>query len=438
MQKTRAEYGLAGMQPPESRSSSTTFSSANDDSDRYDVVVIGAGILGLATARELLQRHPGTRLLVVDKESVLAAHQTGHNSGVLHAGLYYVPGSLKTRLCTTGKASLEEYAKEKGIPVNRCGKLVIAADPDELSSLTELRRRGEANGVPEIEMLGPSGIKDVEPHAVGHGALWSPSTSIIDYRRVAAAMADDIKDGGGEIWLGTEITSISPQRDSLRLAGGSWTVTSRYMVACAGLYADRLVKMTGSNPQEQIIPFRGDYYTLSESAAQMVRGLIYPVPDPRFPFLGIHLTRMADGRVLAGPNAVLALRREGYRRRDFNAVDVWAAISNPGFRRLARRYWRTGMAEIWRDLNKRAFLQAVQRFIPEIESCDLHWGPSGVRAQAVDPDGTLVDDFRLETEGRFLHVRNAPSPAATASMAIASYLADQADEQFGDLAHSKP
>jgi L-2-hydroxyglutarate oxidase LhgO len=247
-------------------------------------------------------------------------------------------------------------------------------------------------------------------------------------------MAADIKDGGGEIWLGTEITRISPQGNGLLLAGAQWTVSSRYMVSCAGLHADRLVKMTGSHPEEQIIPFRGDYYTLTESAAQMVRGLLYPVPDPRFPFLGIHLTRMADGRVLAGPNAVLALRREGYRRRDFSAVDVWSAIANPGFRRLARRYWRTGVAEIWRDLNKRAFLQAVQRFIPEIEGRDLHWGPAGVRAQAVDPDGSLVDDFRLETDGRFLHVRNAPSPAATASMAIASYLVDQADQQFAGLA----
>jgi L-2-hydroxyglutarate oxidase len=407
---------------------------AGGSQDVYDVIVVGAGILGLATARELLHRRSRVRLLVVDKELVLAAHQTGHNSGVLHAGLYYQPGSLKARLCRAGKASLEQYAAEHGIAVERCGKLVIAADPVDLPALGELRRRGEANDVPGIEMLGPAGLRDIEPHAVGCGALWSPSTSIVDYRSVAAAMADDVKDAGGEIRLGVEITGISSRADRLVLTAGQGTVASRHLVACAGLHADRLVRMTGSDPQEQIVPFRGDYYTLTESAAEMVRGLIYPVPDPRFPFLGIHLTRTVGGRVLAGPNAVLAFHREGYLRRDFRTRDVWSVIAAPGFRRLAQRYWRTGISEMWRDWNKRAFLRAVQRFVPEIESRDLRWGPSGVRAQAVDPDGSLVDDFRLGTDGRCLHVRNAPSPAATASMAIASYLADQAELQFADLA----
>jgi L-2-hydroxyglutarate oxidase len=401
--------------------------------DVYDVVVVGAGILGLATARELLQRHPQLRLLILDKEPVLAAHQTGHNSGVLHAGLYYQPGSLKARLCRAGKDSLERYAEERGIGVERCGKLVIAADPEELPALEELRRRGEANGVPGIEMVGPTGLKDIEPHAVGCAALWSPSTAIISYRAVAAAMADDVKKGGGEIQLGVEITAISTRADSLVLTAGPGTVVARHMIACAGLQADHLVRMTGSEPAEQIVPFRGDYYTLTEQAAEMVRGLIYPVPDPRFPFLGIHLTRTVDGRVLAGPNAVLALQREGYRRRDFKAGDVWSVVTAPGFRHLARRYWRTGASEMWRDWNKRAFLTAVQRFVPEIEGRDLRWGPSGVRAQAVDPDGSLVDDFRLGTDRRCLHVRNAPSPAATASMAIADHLADQAELQFADL-----
>jgi L-2-hydroxyglutarate oxidase len=399
----------------------------------YDIVVVGAGILGLATARELLLRRPGYRLLVVDKETALATHQTGHNSGVLHAGLYYEPGSLKARLCRAGKAALEEYAHQHAININRCGKLVIASDPAELPALEELQRRGEANGVPDLEMIGPSGIRDVEPHAIGAGALWSPSTAIIDYRAVAAAMADDVKASGGEIRLATEITAITPQGDRLLLSAGASTVTSRHVIACAGLHADRLVRMTGSEPQEQIVPFRGDYYTLTHSAADMVRGLIYPVPDPRFPFLGIHLTRTVDGRVLAGPNAVLALHREGYRRRNFKASDVWSVVAASGFRHMARRYWRTGISETWRDVNKRAFLRAVQRFVPEIQSRDLRWGPSGVRAQAVDPDGSLVDDFRLGTDGGCLHVRNAPSPAATASMAIASYLADQAELQFSDL-----
>jgi L-2-hydroxyglutarate oxidase LhgO len=412
----------------------TTPRSWEDGSeDVYDIVVVGAGILGLATAREVLRRHPLIRLLVVDKEPGLAAHQTGHNSGVLHAGLYYQPGSLKARLCRAGKASLEDYAGERGIGVNRCGKLVIAANPEELPALDELRRRGEANGVPGIEMLGPAGLKDVEPHAVGCAALWSPSTSIIDYRAVSEAMADDVRGSGGEIQLNVEITSVSMRADSLVLTANTGSVVSRHMIACAGLHADHLVKMTGTEPTEQIVPFRGDYYTLTPRAADLVRGLIYPVPDPRFPFLGIHLTRTVDGRVLAGPNAVLALQREGYRRRDFEAGDVWSVIAAPGFRHLARRYWRTGISEMWRDWNKRAFLTAVRRFVPEIESRDLGWGPSGVRAQAVDPDGSLVDDFRLGTDGRCLHVRNAPSPAATASMAIANHLVDQAELQFADL-----
>ena len=299
------------------RSLTPPVSGSGQSQDLYDIVVVGAGILGLATAREILSRHPHVRLLVVDKETVIAAHQTGHNSGVLHAGIYYQPGSLKARLCRAGKAALERYAEEKGIAVGHCGKLVIAADSTELPALEELRRRGEANGVPGLEMLGPAGLRDIEPHAVGSGALWSPSTSIIDYRSVAAAMAEDIRGAEGEIRLGVEVTGISRQGEHLALTAGDDTVESRHVIACAGLQADRLARMTGSDAQEQIVPFRGDYYTLTASAAQMVHGLIYPVPDPRFPFLGIHLTRTSDGRVLAGPNAVLALHREGYRRRDF-------------------------------------------------------------------------------------------------------------------------
>ncbi len=408
-------------------------SAAGPSQDVYDVVVVGAGILGLATAREILSRHPQVRLLVVDKEAVLAAHQTGHNSGVLHAGIYYQPGSLKARLCRAGKAALERYAEEKGIAVGHCGKLIIAADSTQLPALEELQRRGEANRVPALEMLGPAGLRDIEPHAIGSGALWSPSTSITDFRSVAAAMAEDIRDAQGEIRLGVEITAISRRGEHVALSAGEETVVSRHVIACAGLHADRLARMTGSEAHEQIVPFRGDYYTLTASAAQMVHGLIYPVADPRFPFLGIHLTRTSDGRVLAGPNAVVAFHREGYRRRDFGSQDMWSLVTAQGFRRLARRHWRMGIAEMWRDWNKRAFLRAVQRYVPEIESRDLQWGPSGVRAQAIDRDGSLVDDFRLGADGAFLHVRNAPSPAATASMAIANHLTDKAELLFTDL-----
>jgi L-2-hydroxyglutarate oxidase len=404
--------------------------SRDDARGASDVVVVGAGILGLATGREMLVRHPHLSVVVLDKEPRLASHQTGHNSGVLHAGLYYAPGSLKARLCRSGKDTLEHYAAERDIPVDRCGKLVIAADGGEIHALEALRERAEANGVPGLEMLGPDGLRDLEPHAVGAAALWSPSTSIIDYKAVAAAMAQDITEAGGEIRLGTEVTHIEVRPDSLLLETPRGPLTARHVVSCAGLHADRLAAMTGEDPPERIVPFRGDYYTLTESASHLVRGLIYPVPDPRFPFLGIHLTKMVDGRVLAGPNAVLAFRREGYRRRDVSAGDLWSVVSTPGFRRLARRYWRTGLAEMWRDWNKGAFLAAVQRFVPSITGQDLRWGPSGVRAQAVDPDGSLVDDFRLSAGGRLLHVRNAPSPAATASMAIAAHLADEAETQF--------
>ncbi|MGH9081556.1 MAG: L-2-hydroxyglutarate oxidase [Acidimicrobiales bacterium] len=399
----------------------------------YDLVVIGAGILGLATARELLLNRPATRLLVVEKESRIAAHQTGHNSGVLHAGLYYPPGSLKARLCRSGKAMLESFADEHDIAVERCGKLVIATNQIELGALDELRRRGDANGVPGLQMLGPEGIRDIEPHAVGLRALWSPSTAIIDYVAVAGALADDVTASGGTIRLDAEVTGISWGSGLLQLRIGSQTVASRNVISCAGLHADRVARMTGAAASETMVPFRGRYFMLSPSARKLVRGLIYPVPDPQFPFLGIHLTRRIDGEVLVGPNAVLAYRREGYRRRDLQVSELRTVLGDPGFRRLARRHWRTGLAEIWRDFDKAAFTRAVRRFVPELRSRDLQSGPSGVRAQAIDPDGALVDDFRLGSAPRILHVRNAPSPAATASLAIARHLVRQAESQFVDL-----
>jgi (S)-2-hydroxyglutarate dehydrogenase len=397
--------------------------------DSYDVVVVGAGILGLATARQLLLTHPALRLLVVEKEPEIASHQTGHNSGVLHSGLYYTPGSLKARLCCAGKVLLEEYAREREIAVEQCGKLVIAATAAEIPALEELHRRGEANGVPTLAMLGPAGLRDVEPHAIGVQALWSPATAIIDYIAVAHAMADDIRGAGGHIRLRTEIDRIEEVGGQLLLGSGPETIAARNVVACAGLQADRVSRMTGQ-PQETMVPFRGNYFMLAPEKRSLVRGLIYPVPDPKFPFLGIHLTRRIDGEVLAGPNAVLAYRREGYRRRDVRLHDLRSVLADPGFRQLARTHWRMGLAETWRDFDKLAFTRAVRRFVPELRSRDLRPGPSGVRAQAVDPDGSLVDDFRLGSEHRILHVRNAPSPAATASLAIARHLATQAELQF--------
>ncbi len=407
-----------------------TAGEPGSSSDDYDVAVVGAGILGLATALELLRRRPGLRLAVVEKEPEIATHQTGHNSGVIHSGLYYAPGSLKARLCRSGKSLLEQFATDHHIAVDRCGKLVVATDSEEIPALEELHRRGEANAVPELQMLGPAGLRDIEPHASGVQALWSPSTSIIDFRAVAGAMADDIREAGGHIRLNTEVDRVQRRPGRVVLGSDGGTVVARNVIACAGLQADRVSQMTGSQAGETMVPFRGSYYMLSPSTKGLVRGLIYPVPDPSFPFLGIHLTRRIDGEVLAGPNAVLAYRREGYRRGDVGIDDLVSLLADRGFRRLARRHWRTGLAETWRDWDKLAFTRAVRKFVPELRSHDLRSGPSGVRAQAVDGDGSLVDDFRLGSEGRILHVRNAPSPAATASLAIARHLVEQAELQF--------
>jgi L-2-hydroxyglutarate oxidase len=402
--------------------------------ERTDVAVIGAGILGLATARQLLLCHPDLRVAVLDKEDRVAAHQTGHNSGVLHAGVYYAPGSLKARLCREGKAAIERFADEHGIPVERCGKLIVAVDDAELGRLDDLHERATLNGVEGLEVLGPAGIRDHEPHAIGVRALWSPGTGIVDFRRLALAMADDVRSAGGAILLSRWVRGVSRGPREIILETPAGPVAANHVVACAGLHADTVAQQCGDASPERIVPFRGDYYTLVGDARSLVAGLIYPVPDPRFPFLGVHLTRRIDGEVLAGPNAVLALAREGYRRRDVRPRQLAAVLGDPAFRRLAVRYWRTGLAEMWRDVSKRAFLRELRRYVPELQPGDLRFGPSGVRAQAVDPDGTLVDDFRLGGDDRVLTVRNAPSPAATASLAIASVLTAEAGKRFAALA----
>jgi L-2-hydroxyglutarate oxidase LhgO len=408
--------------------------SGTNRGERYDVVVVGAGILGVATARELLRRWAGLRLAVLDKEDRVAAHQTGHNSGVLHAGLYYAPGSLKARLCREGKAALEDVAAEHGIPVERCGKLVVAADESELGRLDELHDRARTNGVEGLEVLGPDGIRDHEPHAVGLRALWSPTTAIVDFGRVARALADDAQALGATLHLGRPVTGIdrpvTTGDGDLVLHTPQGPLVARHVITCAGLQADLLARQCGDDSPERIVPFRGDYYTLTDTARPLVAGLIYPVPDPRFPFLGVHLTKRIDGNVLAGPNAVLAFAREGYRRRDVRPRELAATLADRGFRRLAARYWRTGAAEMWRDVSKRAFLRELRRYVPALEIGHLRFGPSGVRAQAIDPDGSLVDDFRLGGNAHALTVRNAPSPAATASLAIAAALATEAQTRF--------
>jgi L-2-hydroxyglutarate oxidase len=397
---------------------------------RADLVVIGGGIVGLGTAYQLLRAHPDLRLVLVEKEDRLAAHQSGHNSGVIHAGIYYAPGSLKARLCRAGKAELEAFAEAHAIPFIRSGKLVVAIDERELPGLESLRTRAAANEVPGLESVGPERIREIEPHAAGIRGLWSPTTGVIDYVRVCAALADEIRAAGGGIETGRAVTAIDVRPAEIRLATTRGGLVTRDVISCAGLQSDRVARMGGERPREQIVPFRGDYWLLTPDARPLVNGLLYPVPDPGFPFLGVHFTRRIDGEVWAGPNAVLAFAREGYRRRDISPRDLAAVIASRRFAGLAVRYWRMGIAEMVRDLSKRLFHRSLRRYLPELHLDQLAPGPSGVRAQALDPDGALVDDFRLGGTGHVLHVRNAPSPAATASLAIGQMLAAEAATRF--------
>jgi len=394
------------------------------------VTIVGGGIVGLATALRLQQRRPALTIAILEKEPELATHQTGHNSGVLHAGLYYQPGSRKARLCREGKTEMEAFAEAHDIPVDHCGKLVVAVDPSELARLDALRDRAVANGVPGLEVVDRERILELEPHAAGIRGLWSPRTGVIDFRRVALSMADELRAGGAEIRTGHTVSAIDVRPSEVVVTTGRGDVTSRLVVTCAGLQADRVAALSGDTGGPSIVPFRGDYYTLSPQASGLVRGLIYPVPDPRFPFLGVHLTKRIDGSVIAGPNAVLAFAREGYRRRDVDARDLVAALTDRGFLRLAGRYLPTGIAEMWRDWSKSAFVQQLQRYVPELRPDQVTFGPSGVRAQALARNGTLVDDFAFSGGPRVLHVRNAPSPAATSSLAIGSVLADEAFQRL--------
>ena len=380
------------------------------------------------------KRRPELRIVILEKEATLASHQTGHNSGVLHAGLYYQPGSLKAKLCREGKADLERFCETHDIPVERTGKLVVAISEDELERFAALKERALANGVEGLEEVGPERLREIEPHAAGIRALWSPGTGIVDYLRVALAYADEVRAKGGVIETSRAVTSITQRGDEMVVGTSPGDLVARRVIACAGLWADRVAAMTGEDSAEapRIVPFRGDYYTLTRRCpTARARASSTRVADPRFPFLGIHLTKRIDGNVLAGPNAVLAFKREGYRRRDLSVRDLAGAVAYPGFLRLATKYWRTGMAEQWRDWSKRSFLSAVQRYVPEIRSEQLVFGPSGVRAQALARDGSMVDDFLLGGSDRVLHVRNAPSPAATSSLAVGRVLAEEAVTRFG-------
>ncbi|MFS2291282.1 MAG: L-2-hydroxyglutarate oxidase [Actinomadura sp.] len=388
------------------------------------VGIVGAGIVGLALGREITRRRPGTRVVVLEKEDRVAAHQTGHNSGVVHAGIYYRPGSLKAELCTRGKAMLREYCAERRIPYDECGKLVVAVDEDDVARLGDLEARAAENAVPGLRRLDAAGIREIEPHAAGLAALHSPYTAITDFTRIAEAFADDIAGAGGEIRLSFPVTAIRETGGGLEVASGERTVRVDELIICAGLHADVVAGLAGDEPGPRIVPFRGEYMTVVPEKAHLVRGLIYPVPDPRYPFLGVHFTRRVSGDVEVGPNAVLALAREGYRRSDVSPRDLRGIAGWRGTWRMARRHWRTGLRELHGSLSKRAYMRAARRYVPEVGPGDVVRAGAGVRAQALDLDGTLVDDFRIHRLGRVVAVRNAPSPAATSSMAIAEYVAD--------------
>lgn len=394
-----------------------------------DLVVVGGGIVGLATAYRLLEERPSLRLLLLEKEDRLAAHQTGRNSGVIHSPNTYAPGSLKARLCAEGMRDALAFADEHGIPYERCGELIVATRPVEIPRLGAIAEKAAANGV-QLRELGPEAMREVEPEVVGLRALHVPGTGVIDWERFALALAVEVRARGGEIRTGAEVMAIRRTGDGLVIETSAGAVATRDLVTCAGLHSDRLAAMTGHGTGIRIVPFRGDYAVLRPEARRFCRSLIYPVPDPRFPFLGVHLTRRIDGEVWAGPNAVLAYAREGYRRRDVDPREMAGLLGDRGFLRLAGRYWRVGAAELVRDLSLRLILQALRRYTPRLELADLAWGPSGIRAQAVRRNGTLVDDFAITGGDRVLHVQNAPSPAATASLAIGRELAGMAIERF--------
>lgn len=386
------------------------------------VCIVGAGIVGLAVARQLTLSAPDVHVTVLDKEKDVGLHQTGHNSGVVHAGLYYKPGSLKAALCGRGRSLMRDYCVEKGIPFDEVGKLVIAADDDEVAGLREIERRSQENQVPGLRWLDAEALRDVEPNAVGVAALHSPRTAITDFQAVTRAYADDVVSAGGIVRLGVTVTGIGQESGRARVTTSDGSFTADHVIVCAGLHADRVAALAGDTDDPVIVPFRGEYLDLLPHKRDLVNGLIYPVPDPDYPFLGVHFTRRVDGGLDIGPNAVLAFAREGYRRGDIDLADLMATLRWPGFRRLARQHWRMGLGEMAGSASRRVFVRRAQRYVPAITAADVVPAHAGVRAQAVDRDGGLVDDFRIHHVGAVTAVRNAPSPAATSSLAIAEHV----------------
>lgn len=397
--------------------------------DRVEVAVIGGGIVGLATAYRLLERDPDCRLVVLEKEARVGRHQSGHNSGVIHSGIYYTPGSLKARNCRAGKAALEAFCEREGIAYERCGKVIVATQPEEVPVLDDILRKGKANGV-ECERIDPEQLYEIEPHVQGVAAIHVPESGIVDYSAVCRRLAQRIQERGGAIWTEACVHAIQRNGRSMIVESGAGSVEASCVVGCAGLYSDRVASMAGVEPGVQIVPFRGEYYALAPAAKHLCRSLIYPVPDPSFPFLGVHFTKTIDGGVECGPNAVLAFAREGYDRWTVDGPELMETVRYKGFRKLAMKYWRTGLMELWRSFSKPSFHRALQKLIPAVTIEDLVPIEAGVRAQAVTPDGQLVDDFLIEEESGIVSVLNAPSPAATSSLNIGSTIAQRVEAQL--------
>lgn len=384
----------------------------------YDIAVVGGGIVGLSFAMQATEQFPRLRIVILEKEAAVARHQTGHNSGVIHSGVYYKAGSLKARLCVAGAREMVQFCEQHGIPHEVCGKLIVATNAEEAARLDELQTRGTGNGLEGLQLLEREAMLEIEPHVGGIRALQVPSTGITDYAAVTAKYAEIATSRGTEVMTNAAVVGFDRSQCEVVVRTRAGDFTARYVVNCAGLYSDRVARLAGDDPGMILIPFRGEYYDLATSRQSLVRGLIYPVPDPRYPFLGVHFTRRIHGNVDAGPNAVLAFRREGYRFSDFHLGEAMEVLMDSGFRAMAKVHWKNGLAEFRRSLRKRDFVRSCQRLVPEIKMEDMTPGGSGVRAQAVSADGKLVDDFRFVARERFLHVLNVPSPAATASLPI--------------------
>jgi L-2-hydroxyglutarate oxidase len=401
-----------------------------DAANHSHVAIVGGGIVGLATAWQFTERYPRLRVLVLEKEPTVGEHQTGHNSGVLHSGIYYKPGSLRAVNCRAGKKAMEEFCATHGIAYDICGKVIVAVNEAELPRLENIYQRGQQNGV-ACAMIRPEGLKEIEPHAAGVKAVHVPEAGIVNFRAVCEKLAELVSSRGGAVHCSAKVVAIHENSQGLAIETTAGAFKAEYLVTCAGLQSDRVARLTGIQPEAKIVPFRGEYYELKPEAEHLCRNLIYPVPDPAFPFLGVHFTRMIQGGVECGPNAVLAFAREGYRKSDINLSDLSETLGFRGFRTLAMKYWRVGAGEMWRSWNKAAFVRALQHLVPDVRSEQLVPARAGVRAMAVSPDGTIVDDFVIQPSERVVNVLNAPSPAATSSLNIGKLVVEKLAEKLG-------